>query len=71
MSENTIKGQTKLTFTGTKPQTKQATKKSRPDSETSNSSMDELHTIQTQLQNMTEVITSLRDELKSMLKKKR
>jgi myosin heavy subunit len=69
MSENTIKGQAKLTFTGTKPQTKQATKKSRPDSETSNSSMDELHTIQTQLQNMTEGITSLRDELKSMLKK--
>ncbi|KAH3773894.1 hypothetical protein DPMN_175265 [Dreissena polymorpha] len=71
MSENAIKGQTKLNFTGTKPQAKRAIKKSRPYSETSNSSMDELHAIQTQLQNMTEGITSLREELKSMLKKKR
>ncbi|KAH3836516.1 hypothetical protein DPMN_109887 [Dreissena polymorpha] len=71
MSENIIKGQIKLNFTGTKPQTKQAIKKSRPDSETSNSSMGELHAIQIQLHNMTEGITSLREELKSMLKKKR
>ncbi|KAH3776559.1 hypothetical protein DPMN_177988 [Dreissena polymorpha] len=31
--------------------------------------MDELHAIQTQLQNMTKEITSSREELKSMLKK--
>ncbi|KAH3815022.1 hypothetical protein DPMN_143541 [Dreissena polymorpha] len=69
MSEVASKGQPKLSFLRIKPQTKQADKKSRPDSEASNSSMDEFQVIQTQLQATTDTITSLRDDLNGMLKK--
>ncbi|KAH3885691.1 hypothetical protein DPMN_009687 [Dreissena polymorpha] len=67
--QKALKGQPKLNFSGAKPQTKQAVKKSRPDSEASNSSMEEFQIIQTQLQTMTDTITSLRYDLKCMLKK--
>ncbi|KAH3853709.1 hypothetical protein DPMN_096241 [Dreissena polymorpha] len=70
MSEVASKSQPKLSFSGVKPQTKQAVKKSRPDSEASNSSMEEFQVMQSQLQAMTDTITSLRDDLKGMLKKK-
>lgn len=70
MSSNTTKNQPKLNFTGTKPQTKPAVKKYRPDtSDNSNSSMDELNSIHVQLQAMTDGISSLREDLKSMLRK--
>jgi len=67
------KNQPKLNFTGTKPQTKPAVKKYRPDtsdnSNNSNSSMDELNSINLQLQAMTEGISNLREDLKGMIKK--
>jgi len=70
MSNETTKNQPKLSFTGTKPQTKPAVKKYRPDnSDNSNSSMEELNSIQVQLQVMNEGITNLRDDVKGMLKK--
>ena len=70
MSNNTTKKQLKLNFTGEKPQTKPAVKKYRPDtSDNSNSSMDELNSIHMQLQAMTDGISSLREDLKSMLRK--
>lgn len=70
MSSNTTKNQPKLNFTGTKPQTKPAVKKYRPDtSDNSNSSMDELNSIHVQLQATTDGISSLREDLKSMLRK--
>ncbi|KAH3803410.1 hypothetical protein DPMN_131671 [Dreissena polymorpha] len=64
MSEVASKGQPKLSFSGVKPQTKQAVKKSRPNSEARNSSMEEFQVIQAQLQAMTDTISSLRDDLK-------
>ncbi|KAH3843422.1 hypothetical protein DPMN_116940 [Dreissena polymorpha] len=67
---NETKNQQKLNFTGTKPQTKSAVKKYRPDtSDNSNSSMEELNSINIQLQAMTEGISNLREDLKGMIKK--
>ncbi|KAH3828311.1 hypothetical protein DPMN_130265 [Dreissena polymorpha] len=63
MSEVASKVQPELSFAGVKPQTKQAVKKSRPDSDASNPSMEEFQVIQTQLQAITDTITSLRDDL--------
>ncbi|KAH3720504.1 hypothetical protein DPMN_056872 [Dreissena polymorpha] len=70
MSANGKSDQAQLNFKGQKPQTKPATKKQRADSNNSNNnSMEELSSIHTQLEVMTEGICHLRDDLKSMLKK--
>ncbi|KAH3710035.1 hypothetical protein DPMN_069501 [Dreissena polymorpha] len=62
--------QPKLNFKGQKPLTKQANKKQRADSSNStNISMDELYNINTQLEAMTEGLSELREDIKSMLKR--
>ena len=62
--------QQKLNFKGQKPQTKPANKKQRADSSNStNTSMDELYNINTQLEAMTEGLSELREDIKSMLKR--
>ncbi|KAH3704546.1 hypothetical protein DPMN_079603 [Dreissena polymorpha] len=61
--------QPKLNFKGQKPQTKPANKKQRADSNNStNTIMDELFNINTQLEAMTEELRELREDL-SMLKR--
>ncbi|KAH3741977.1 hypothetical protein DPMN_048707 [Dreissena polymorpha] len=70
MSVNGKSDQAHLNFKGQKPQTKPATKKQRADSNnSSNTSMEELTNIQTQLEAMTNGISELREDLKSMLKR--
>ncbi|KAH3861650.1 hypothetical protein DPMN_024584 [Dreissena polymorpha] len=70
MSGNGKSEQPKLNFKGQKPQTKPANKKQRADSNNStNTSMDELFNINTQLEAMTEGLRELREDLKSMLKR--
>ena len=62
--------QQKLNFKGQKPQTKPANKKQRADSSNStNASMDELSNINTQLENLTEGLSELREDIKSTLKR--
>ncbi|KAH3753389.1 hypothetical protein DPMN_188025 [Dreissena polymorpha] len=69
MSANSKSDHPQLNFKGQKPQTKPATKKQRADSNNSNNtSMEELMNIHTQLEVMTEGISNLREDLKSMLK---
>ncbi|KAH3728138.1 hypothetical protein DPMN_054085 [Dreissena polymorpha] len=56
--------QQKLNFKGQKPQTKPANKKQRADSNNStNASMDELSNINTQLENLTEGLSELREDI--------
>ncbi|KAH3791169.1 hypothetical protein DPMN_144649 [Dreissena polymorpha] len=70
MSVNGKSVQAHLNFKGQKPQTKPATKKQRADSNnSSNTSMEELTNIHTQLEAMTNGISELREGLKSMLKR--
>ncbi|KAH3837600.1 hypothetical protein DPMN_110997 [Dreissena polymorpha] len=70
MSANGKSDQAHLNFKGQKPQTKPATKKQRADSNnSSNTSMEELTNIHTQLKAMTDGISELREDLKSMLKR--
>ncbi|KAH3796048.1 hypothetical protein DPMN_149612 [Dreissena polymorpha] len=62
--------QPKLNFKGQKIQIKPANKKQHADSNNStNTSMDELFNINTQLEAMTEGLRELREDLKSMLKR--
>ena len=65
MSGNGKTDQPKLNFKGQKPQTKPAYKKQRADSNYStNTSLDELVNIDTQLEAMTEGLGELREDLK-------
>ncbi|KAH3881522.1 hypothetical protein DPMN_005448 [Dreissena polymorpha] len=64
MSGNGKCEQPKLTFKGQKPQTKPANKKQRADSSNStNTSMDKLYNINTQLEAMTDGLSELREEI--------
>ncbi|KAH3828884.1 hypothetical protein DPMN_130868 [Dreissena polymorpha] len=67
MSANSKPDQPQLNFKGQKPPTKPATKKQRSDS--NNTSMEELTNIHSQLEVMTDSISYLREDLKSMIKK--